>query len=765
MFTVILLNASRSLGQNSFPFTAEPLTDSVDLSAKMVEAVDRFFVIETKRLAGSRGDIWKYDFLSVDGFNSSIDKHRILLANRLGVVEKRLEPSLFVLNDDQLQPVLLKTADISVMAVRWETLDGMPADGILLKPKGRILARVVMLPDADILPEVLAGLKEKDAAGFGAAQQLANAGCEVLIPLLINRDCTYSGSASLNRFTNQPHREWIYRQAYELGRHVIGYELQKIFAAIDWFQFQNKKEHSKAPIGVAGYGEGGLLALYASALDTRIEASLVSGYFDNRSELWHEPIYRNVFGLLKYFGDAELAVMSWPRPLTIEHTKGPEITGPPPASKGRAGAAPGILTTPDLLRAQTEWKKANNSLPDGKSHLRWVYEPTSKNPFSASALRQFTKDLKIPFAKTKSVNLISVAENKWVSVNKRQEKAVKEMEQVVQNLLDTCSRVRDRDYWSTLKGDSTMQKTVKRKQRERLGDVIGMLPRPTIPVNPKARLLKVTDKWTSYEVTLDVLTPGVFAWGILIVPNGISAGQRLPAVVCQHGLEGIPADVVTNDTTTIGWKFYKSFATKLADRGYVTFVPHNPYRGEDKFRVLQRKGNPIGLSLFSVITSQHTRIVEWLAKQTFIDPARIGFYGLSYGGTTAMRIPALVEGYALSICSANFNEWIVKVSTTRYAFSYMFSKEYDMVEWNMGTTFNYAEMAALIAPRPFMVERGFNDNVGGDEWVDFEFAKVRRHYVRLGIPGAVRIEHFVGPHTINGVGTFDFLDQHLKALQ
>jgi hypothetical protein len=30
-------------------------------------------------------------------------------------------------------------------------------------------------------------------------------------------------------------------------------------------------------------------------------------------------------------------------------------------------------------------------------------------------------------------------------------------------------------------------------------------------------------------------------------------------------------------------------------------------------------------------------------------------------------------------------------------------------EWNMGRTFNYAEMAALIAPRPFMVERGHNE--------------------------------------------------------
>src|SRR5688500_19376586 len=35
--------------------------------------------------------------------------------------------------------------------------------------------------------------------------------------------------------------------------------------------------------------------------------------------------------------------------------------------------------------------------------------------------------------------------------------------------------------------------------------------------------------------------------------------------------------------------------------------------------------------------------------------------------------------------------------------------------------FNYAEMAYLIAPRPFMVERGHRDGVGVDEWVSYEF--------------------------------------------
>jgi hypothetical protein len=94
--------------------------------------------------------------------------------------------------------------------------------------------------------------------------------------------------------------------------------------------------------------------------------------------------------------------------------------------------------------------------------------------------------------------------------------------------------------------------------------------------------------------------------------------------------------------------------------------------------------------------------------------------------------------------------------------SYVFVSEYEIWEWNLAAHANYAEMAALIAPRPFMVERGHRDGVGLDEWVDYEFAKVRRLYNQLGIGNRVAIEHFNGPHTINGVETFEFLHRHLN---
>ena len=93
--------------------------------------------------------------------------------------------------------------------------------------------------------------------------------------------------------------------------------------------------------------------------------------------------------------------------------------------------------------------------------------------------------------------------------------------------------------------------------------------------------------------------------------------------------------------------------------------------------------------------------------------------------------------------------------------SYVATGEYEIWEWNMGRTYNYAEMAALIPPRPFMVERGHNDGVGADEWVNYEFAKVRRLYNKLLIGDRTTIEHFDGPHTIHGVGTFEFLKEKL----
>src|SRR4029453_6213291 len=122
-------------------------------------------------------------------------------------------------------------------------------------------------------------------------RRLAEQGCTVLVPVLVDRRMTWSGTELFNRWTNLPHREFFYRQAFEVGRTLVGYEVQKVLCALDALGCT-----AATKCGVAGYGEGGLIALHAAALDPRIDSALVSGYFGPHEQRWVEPIYRNVFG-------------------------------------------------------------------------------------------------------------------------------------------------------------------------------------------------------------------------------------------------------------------------------------------------------------------------------------------------------------------------------------------------------------------------------------------------------------------------------------
>jgi hypothetical protein len=342
----------------------------------------------------------------------------------------------------------------------------------------------------------------------------------------------------------------------------------------------------------------------------------------------------------------------------------------------------------------------------------------------------------------------------------RQKRQVENSIAFTQHLLGPATDRRQELVWSKFDKRSLEQFAASQENLRKhfWEETIGKLPDSKLPLNPRSRLVYETSKWKGYEVVLDV-DEDIIAFGVLLIPNGLKPNERRPVVVCQHGLEGRPRDVVDPAKKT---QYYNSFGAQLADRGFVVFAPQNPYIFGNQFRQLVRKANPLGLSLYSFIVAQHNRILDWLESLPYVDGQRIAFYGLSYGGKVAMRIPSILTRYCLSICSGDFNEWVWKNINLQWTGSYMFSGEYDMYEFNLGNTFNYAEMAALIAPRPFMVERGHADGVGLDEYVAFEYAKVRRLYAQLGIADRTEIEFFNGGHEIHGQGTFAFLERHLR---
>ena len=732
-----------------------PLTMEGDIASNLVAGADQFLLRKLDDSVAARAQFWRRDFSSAQAYEQSLATNQQRLAHILGVRDQRVSQVELELIAAPVERALFgRGKDYEVFAARWPAFGDVTGEGLLLTPVNRApVANVVAMPDADQTPEQLAGLTSGIAPESQFARRLAESGCRVIIPVLISR--------SMDRQRSLSNREFIYRPAYELGRHVIGYEIQKVLAAIDWMAAQSS--NSAAKTGVIGWGEGGLLAFYAAALDPRITAACVSGYFDDRRKIWQQPVDRNVFGLLEQFGDAEVAAMIAPRTLIIEAARGPEVTlagGSAYGAGGRGKGAPGSLVSPRLEDVRSEFERGRALVAglNPSPRLELVVSAAGAGPFgSEGALSAFLTALA---SQARLAPQGPAPENLAPGFDPaaRQARQLHELDRHSQWLLTESPYTRQK-FMTNL--DTTSPEKF-RQSADVYRDffyrqVIGRFDDPMLPANPRSRVIYDRPKWTGHEVMLDVF-PDVTAYGILLLPKDLQPGERRPVVVCQHGLEGRPQDTITGNS-----QYYHDFAARLCEQGFITFAPQNLYIFTDRFRTLQRKANPLGKTLYSIIVPQHQQITDWLKTLPFVAPSQIAFYGLSYGGKTAMRVPPLVANYCLSICSGDFNDWVWKNASTRSPYSYVSLPEYEIFEFNLGSTFSYAEMAALIAPRPFMVERGHFDGVAPDETVAYEFAKVRYVYeARLGLRDQCVIEWFTGPHTIHGQGTFDFLHVHLN---
>ncbi len=788
------------------------------LDVVMVRGISEFAEQEIALARDRREAHWHRDYSSPEAYEKSIAPNRERLRTYIGAVDELLPSS----------PVSIGSSHDKVALEAWE---GVNVDAHLHMTHAALEGpTIIFIGDPAHPPEVWSG----GLPGLPFAQRIPyvlGSGIISISPLLIDRSDEFSGNSNV-RFTNQPHREFVYRGAFEMGRHIIGYEVQKIRRLVDALYSSRSIASEEQPVVVWGVGEGGLLAMHAAAIDPRIDVCVVSGYFQEREGVWKEPIYRNVWRQLTEFGDADVASLIAPRQLIIEASAAPEVDGPSAPRMGRSGgAAPGQIRTPaidsverEFVRAKAHYEKLGRA-----DHIQLIKSGDGTGPAGdGKTIATIAKILRLddfaPVRELPQLPLDELQENdNWrAAIAERQRRQIGELLRHTQRLMHLSDKVRDK-YWAGADRSSLAkwEETQEAYRTKVYDELIGRIPYDLLP--PNARTRKIIDEPThvGYEVVLDVWgkggetrvegrepdkeapsgsrpsslvsrLPSVIAGGILLLPKDLKPGEKRPVVVCQHGLEGVPMDTITEDPKSSGYGPYKGFSSALVKRGFIVYAPQNPYRGHDDFRVIQRKSNPLGRSLFSYIIPQHQQTLNWLASLPYVDADRIAFYGLSYGGKTAVRVPPMLvgglgprgqglgpdsespalgsrpsalgppPGYCLSICSADFNEWVMKNASYEDRYSYIFTNEYEIFEWNMGHVANYAELSNLMTPRPFMVERGHDDGVAPDEWVAWEYAKVKRHYDKLGIGDRTELEVFNGPHTINGVGTYKFLHKHLN---
>ena len=72
-----------------------------------------------------------------------------------------------------------------------------------------------------------------------------------------------------------------------------------------------------------------------------------------------------------------------------------------------------------------------------------------------------------------------------------------------------------------------------------------------------------------------------------------------------------------------------------------------------------------------------------------------------------------------------------------------------------------SDLAALIAPRPLLVEHGTRDDIFPIEHVKRAVNKARRAWNVFGAEGNVATDYFEGRHRINGPAAYAFLAKHL----
>jgi dienelactone hydrolase len=247
----------------------------------------------------------------------------------------------------------------------------------------------------------------------------------------------------------------------------------------------------------------------------------------------------------------------------------------------------------------------------------------------------------------------------------------------------------------------------------------------------------------------------------LLVPHERSG--RGPAILAQHGHGPGKAEVCGLAGGDQGSPA-NDYAHQLALRGYVVLAPDlrtfgeradweppNIYHCDHTYMYASLLGHELlALDLWDM-----ARGLDLLGEHPLVDPKRLGVVGLSQGGTCTLFLSAWDRRVRAAVVSGYFNQW--NASAT--------------IGWNMcgsqvltGITrhLDHADLGALIAPRPLLVETGTGDNIFPVASARAAMSDLQGVYAALGVPERLEHDVFEAGHKWNGTCAYPFLARWLR---
>ena len=730
---------SSSLLRHSFPLRGTALITpplSGDIREEQRQQIIRYYLQQIAATPAKRDSLWHPNFSSAASYQTSLQDHQNHLREMLGLIQPKLgAPQVKLLEENKN----LRIHDLTLPIDKELSVRAF----IFLPHSNAPMAAVIVIPPDNQSREEFTGA----AKGMKPAKWLTallERNIAVAVPLMVERRddhpiCRQAGGKDRRRV--------LWRAGFIVGRTLVGLEVQQVLALREFLASQ--KEINGKQIAVMGAGQGGMTALYAGAVDERFAAVASLDYFRQRENCWEEPVDRVLYGQLNEFGDAEVAALIAPRPLWIVTKPGVVI--------------PLASVTAEFTRAQRFYKglrmsgnlkiiaDSNSGLEDAAIKIASLFGALQKGNMAEIGLHIFPE----PIEAARNQNFEALFE--------------------YLRRLDAASEQVRADYWQ-LNSIPPQERPLKaQKLRTELAGLMGEFKFEAVPLRPRTAFIGETEKFLAYEVLLDV-APGIEVYGHLLVPRTV-AGQvkkRLPAVVCQHGFDGAPkyitgmgSELEKND------HFYHRFGERLAERGYVVFAPymtvpedHHPpniVHRADLINPLVRLTAPLGLMRTSIEVTKLHRVVDFLQSLSFVDGDRIGYYGLSYGGYSAIWMVPLEPRLKLAVISAHFNDWQTMLTDTkRYGDSYWTLPDEDFYNWNVLNRFVHTQLIAAMWPRPVCIEYGLGDPVTTPDWHERAWKEVKAFGDSWDMQDKLVDDRFNGDHAIHGIGTFFFLDRWLR---
>lgn len=316
--------------------------------------------------------------------------------------------------------------------------------------------------------------------------------------------------------------------------------------------------------------------------------------------------------------------------------------------------------------------------------------------------------------------------------------------------------------------------------RQRFARMLGFWSEPQVRTSAIAReeaLLWEDEGAIATRFFYEIL-PGLQTYAVCMRPK--SPGPH-PGLLVQHGYMGTPEMACGLVASANAEDYaYRSMGLRAVRRGYCVVAPHHPsgygtasdavdvplpgfadrdvHYGKNR---LHRLCVLAGGTLLGLDVMASSRGVDLLVQDEAVDAGRIGCYGLSRGGQTALYLPALDGRVRASVCSAYFNERLPKLIGPYSRTNYLDWFAEGQILPAQVSSFSDADIASLIAPRAFAVEAGIHDGAVDQEAARRESVTVAAHYRQLGLAARFEfIDHGEG-HVAATRRAFEFLEEQL----